>query len=178
MSKSAAIQAITIILSGYPNADSADRAAFMQLASKSLADYPDDLLDFLASPERGIVRKSKFIPTIAECCAFMDAQFTRQGQEAEFKRREAQRKLPPAEGPTEAPETRIAVLGKFGELSRSLRSDPAYQAAVDYAADSIKTQAEIMDAELNFRASIKRAANPPPLPLLSAEAVKKFRSQI
>ena len=81
------------------------------------------------------------------------------GQEAEFKRREAQRKLPPAEGPTEAPETRIAVLGKFGELSRSLRSDPAYQAAVDYAADSIKTQAEIMDAELNFRASIKSASN-------------------
>ena len=98
------------------------------------------------------------------------------GQEAEFKRREAQRKLPPAEGPTEAPETRIAVLGKFGELSRSLRSDPAYQAAVDYAADSIKTQAEIMDMAKSWLT--KRAANPPPLPLLSAEAVKKFRSQI
>ena len=159
-------------MSGYPNADSADRAAFMQLASKSLADYPDDLLDFLASPERGIVRKSKFIPTIAECCAFMDAQFTRQGQEAEFKRREAQRKLPPAEGPTEAPETRIAVLGKFGELLRSLRSDPARAQATD----TVMTQAEIQSIA---RAQLdNRVANPLPLPILSAEAIHKFRSQI
>lgn len=98
----------------------------MAIAVKGLAGYADELLALLADPARGIVRKSKFIPTLAEMCEFMDAEWDKQRRRSEQAERDRQRALPPPD-PIVSPETRAKVVAEFQKLRDHLHAsrDPA-----------------------------------------------------
>tara|TARA_R110000822_G_scaffold38988_1_gene107515 strand:- start:630 stop:1076 length:447 start_codon:yes stop_codon:yes gene_type:complete len=143
----------------------------MQLATRALSDYPDDLLGYLADPARGIVRKSKFIPTIAECCAFMDAQWDRQRAEADFRRRESQRKLPPPDDSLLSPEKRAENRAKISAMFRELSADLKRNGS-DPSAPVVRTKAEIKDMS---NAWLERyLATKPKTPMLSEHGLKAW----
>ena len=132
----------------------------MALAVKALAGYPDNLLGYLADPVRGIVRKSKFIPAIAEMCVYMDREGDRLRKAAEQDERDRRRALP-SPAPIVSDEHRTAVLNGLRNLSADIRSrsnGPAKDSRVA-GPDAVKAEAEEW-----LR---REMANPRPLPKLS-----------
>jgi hypothetical protein len=154
-------------LSSYPSAESFDREGYVKIAIKALAGYPDDLLAYLADPGRGIVRHCKFIPSIAEMCAYMDEEWHRRQKRAEQDQREQLRALPAPE-PLVDEETRARIVKEFDDLRRHLHAnrDPMKKEKV-LSKVEIKEQAEAWLAveELN-----------PYAPKLSKAALKTLRN--
>ena len=59
-------KAVSIVMQAYRTPDLTNPAAFVDMAVGALEDMPSIVLAELASPKIGIVRESKFPPTIAE----------------------------------------------------------------------------------------------------------------
>lgn len=69
-------KAIRLVLSAYRTPDLFDPAAFVELAVQAIEDFPECIIVELASPKTGIIRDSKFCPTIAEIVKFCDDKRT------------------------------------------------------------------------------------------------------
>jgi len=133
----------------------------MAVAIRAIEAYPDDLLAHLADPARGIVRKSKFIPSVAEMCAFMDSEFDRQRKDAEFRKRERERALPkPIEAPTSL-EQRLANIALLRNSIAPVRGSKGQQGVFSQVEKKLMAEAWLA----------KYKANPPKLPKLSGEAI-------
>lgn len=166
MSKTAAIKAITVILSGYPTAEMADREAFTKIAVNALEGYSDDLLGYLANPVHGIIRKSKFIPTVAEMASYMDREGDRRWKEAQRVVQDQQRALAAPE-PIVSEETRMAVLNGLRNLSARIKEtsgDPEKIGSEKTESERKAEAEEWLTHELNHRR---------PLPKLSAAALRR-----
>ena len=72
-----AIRAVKAIVASYRVADLAEPAIFIAGAVTAIEDFPSVVIDRLGSFKAGIVRKAKFMPTIAEMVAWCEEDESR-----------------------------------------------------------------------------------------------------
>lgn len=70
-------KAIAYVMHAYRTPDLADPKAFVEAAAIALEDFPPLVLAELASPKIGIVRESKFPPSIAELVQWCEARLAK-----------------------------------------------------------------------------------------------------
>jgi hypothetical protein len=70
---------------------------------RAISKFPDQVLIDLASPETGILRSAKFLPSVAELTEWCSERHAKLCREEDEREREKQHRLPPpAVGPDEA----------------------------------------------------------------------------
>jgi len=161
MSKTAAIKAIGIILSGYPSAESFDREGYVKISVAALESYPDDVLALMADPRRGIIRQSMFIPAVAEMCAFLDAECDRRRRIAEQNERDRQRALPAPEKAVD-PERRAYFADMLRKTTQEIRARNGDPMKRDHVSSSVELR---QMAEVWLQ---REKMNPRPMPQISS----------
>jgi hypothetical protein len=77
MPKETAIKAVGIILSCYPSANREGIDNYYKMASESLSEFPDQVLQRLCDPKTGIVTSHTFLPSIHEMRNFCNKEWDR-----------------------------------------------------------------------------------------------------
>lgn len=76
-------KAVSYVMQAFRTPDLANPSAFVEMAVGALEDFPPLVLAELASPKTGIVRDSKFPPSIAELVHWCEARLSKHKKEAE-----------------------------------------------------------------------------------------------
>lgn len=106
---------VATIMAGYRNPDYHSAADFARMAAEAIEDYPAVTLARLASPKTGILRQSKFPPSIAELVSWCEADL-----------------MP----------IRTAIEKACHQIERQRQADRQAQAAIDAAAEKAYQKAE------------------------------------
>lgn len=127
------------------------------MATESLAEFPDPILNHLANPKTGIVAQCTFIPSIAELRKFCTDEMAARYRRAQFEDREEARRLhAPDANPAVSKETQTRVAGMFKDLVRELAhadgktaDEPLltreeYQAKLEASLDRIAQEAKVV----------------------------------
>lgn len=138
----------------------ADREAFMVIAIQALESYPDDVLALMADPRRGIVRQSRFIPSVAEMCGFLDAECDRRRRIAEQNERDRQRALPAPEKAVD-PERRAYFTDMLRKTTQEIRARNGDPMKRDHVSSSVELK---QMAEVWLQ---REKMNPRPMPKIS-----------
>ena len=129
MPKEIAIKAVGIILSCYPSANREGIDNYYKMASESLSEFPDQVLQRLCDPKTGIVTSHTFLPSIHEMRNFCNAEWDRitprriDDREDEIKQISGSVDI---ETPTERKARRAIVKAKFQELIKDLQRTNIY----------------------------------------------------
>ena len=123
MPKETAIKAVGIILSCYPSANREGIDNYYKMASESLSEFPDQVLQRLCDPKTGIVTSHTFLPSIHEMRNFCKKEWdkitprTVEDREDEIKQLYGSVDI---ETPAEREVRRAKVKAKFQELMKEL----------------------------------------------------------
>jgi hypothetical protein len=123
MPREAAIKAVGIILSCFPSANRDGIENYYKMASESLSEFPDEILQKLCDPKTGIVTTSTFLPSISELRAFCHREWDKlTPRRVDDQAEEAKRLYGPADVETlEEREARRAIIKqKFKQLLADL----------------------------------------------------------
>ena len=129
MPKETAIKAVGIILSCYPSANREGIDNYYKMASESLSEFPDQVLQRLCDPKTGIVTSHTFLPSIHEMRNFCNAEWDRitprtvEDREDEIKQISGSGDI---ETPAEREARRAIIKAKFQELIKDLQRTNIY----------------------------------------------------
>ena len=123
MPKEIAIKAVGIILSCYPSANREGIDNYYKMASESLSEFPDQVLQRLCDPKTGIVTSHTFLPSIHEMRNFCNKEWDKitprriDDREDEIKQISGSVDI---ETPAEREARRAIVKAKFQDLIKEL----------------------------------------------------------